>query len=152
MKKNFKSEKLIIEEISRAGAQLQRLLRGLSIGQLIAIIRKQLGMSQQRLSSKAKIPQSSLSRVEQSNGQPNISTLRKILDALSCDLILVPVLRESIDRQRRKQARRIAEKHIRYLKGTMNLEEQEPDSHFLDELLKEKEEELLHSKTKLWEN
>lgn len=152
MKKIFKSEKLVVNEISRAGDHLQRLLRGLSIGQLIGIIRKQLGMSQKVLSSRAKIPQSTLSKVEQSKGQPNISTLRKILEALSCDFILIPILRESIDMQRRKQARRLAEKHLRYLKGTMSLEKQEPDLHFLDELMKEKEEEFLHSKTKLWES
>jgi len=149
MKKTFKSEKLLIEEISGSGDRLSHLLRGLTIGQLIGIIRKQLGMSQKVLSSRAKIPQSTLSRVEQSKGEPNIATVRKILKSLSCDLILVPVIRESIDVQRRRQARRIAEKHIRYLKGTMNLEKQEPDSDFLDELMKQKEEELLHSKTKL---
>jgi len=74
------------------------------------------------------------------------------LEALSCDVLLVPILREPIDIQRRNQARRMAEKHIKYLRGTMSLEKQEPDSRFLEELRKEKEEELLHSKLKLWEN
>ncbi len=152
MGKAFKSEKLMVEEISRAGARLVPPLRGLSIGQLIGIIRKQLGMSQKILSSKAKIPQSTLSRVEQGKGDQNIATVKKILNALSCDLILVPILREPIDVQRRRQARRVAEKHIRYLKGTMSLEKQEPDSDFLNELLTEKEEELLRSKAKLWEH
>ena len=151
MKKTFKSEKLLIGEISRAGERLFRLLRGLTIGQLIGMIRKQLGMSQKVLSSRAKVPQATLSRLERDKGDVQISTVRKILGALSCDLMIVPVMRESIDLQRRRQARRIAEKHIRYLKGTMNLEKQEPDTDFLNELMKQKEEEILHSKTKLWE-
>lgn len=151
MKKTFKSEKLVLQEITAYGNHIRHLLRGLSIGQFIGMIRKQLGMSQKILAARAKIPSSTLSRVEQVKGAPNLTTLKKILDALSCDLLLIPILRESIDIQRRKQARRIAEKQIRYLKGTMSLEEQEPDPHFLEELRKEKEEELLHSKAKLWE-
>ena len=152
MRKSSKSERLMIEEISKEGARLICPLRGLSIGQLICLIRKQLGMSQKVLSFRANIPQSTLSRVEQGKGEQNIATVKKILNALSCDLILVPVLRESIELQRRKQARRVAEKHIRYLRGTMSLEKQEPDADFFRELLKEKEEELLRSKSKLWES
>jgi transcriptional regulator with XRE-family HTH domain len=151
MKKRHRSEKVILDELSELGGLLRKLLRGLSIGQWIAMIRKQLGMSQKNLSSRAKIPPSTLSRIEQDKGVPNLSTLKKILDAVSCDLILVPVLRESIDHQRRKQARLKAEKHAQYLMGTMSLEEQEPDSRFLRELMKEKEEEWLHAKTKLWD-
>lgn len=152
MRKSLRSEKLVLDEISEVGGRIRPLLRGMSIGQFIAMIRKQLGMSQKVLSSRAKIPQSTLSRVEQCKGDASLSTLKKIMDALSCDVILVPILRESIDVQRRKQARRVAEKQIRYLQGTMSLEKQEPDVRFFEALLKEKEEELLHSKTKLWEN
>ncbi len=152
MRKSLRSEKLVLDEISEVGGRIRPLLRGMSMGQFIAMIRKQLGMSQKVLSSRAKIPQSTLSRVEQSKGDATLSTLKKIMNALSCDVVLVPILRESIDVQRRKQARRVAEKHIRYLQGTMSLEKQEPDARFFEALLKEKEEELLHSKTKLWEN
>ena len=151
MKKPFKSEKLMIEELSHAALDIRKLVRGLSIGQMIGIIRKQLGMSQRNLAEKAKIPQPTVSSIEQGKQAPNLSTLNKILEALSCDLILIPLLRESIDAQRRRQARRLAEKHVRYLRGTMNLEKQEPDAQFLEELIKQKEEEILHSKTKLWD-
>jgi transcriptional regulator with XRE-family HTH domain len=151
MKKSFRSERLVLEEISEIGSQIRHLIRGLAIGQLIAMIRKQLGMSQKTLASRAKIPQPTLSLIEQNKGGANLNTLKKILNALSSDIILVPVLREPIDVQRRKQAHRMAEKHIRYLKGTMSLEKQEPDARFLEELRKEKEEELLHSNKMLWE-
>jgi transcriptional regulator with XRE-family HTH domain len=152
VKKTFRSERLVLDEISEIGNRVRHLMRGLSIGQLIAMIRKQLGMSQKILSARAKIPQSTLSRVEQNKWDPNVSTLKKILHALSCDLGLVPILREPIDVQRRNQARRIAEKHVRYLKGTMSLEKQEPDPRFLEDLQKEKEEEMLHSNKMLWEH
>lgn len=63
------------------------------------------------------------------------------------------MLLESIDSIRRKQARKQAENHIRYLKGTMSLEKQQPDSKLLEELLKQEEERLLRGPgSKLWEN
>jgi hypothetical protein len=81
-----------------------------------------------------------------------LSTLNKILNAISCDLVIVPLLRDSIDVTRRKQARKIAEKQVRYLKGTMNLEDQQPDARFMEELIKQEEEHLLQDPSaKLWE-
>lgn len=151
MGKRFKSEKIVLDEMTEALMSIRYVFRGLSIGQWISMIRNQLGMSQKVLSRRAKIPQPTLSRIEQGKGEANIGTLVKILNAMSCDLILAPILRESVESQRRKEARKKAEKHIRYLKGTMSLEKQEPDSRFLQELMKEKEEEYLHSKLKLWE-
>lgn len=144
------SEKLILEEISEAGTELRLLLRGLSIGQLIAMTRKQLKMSQRALAKRAKVPQPAISNLEQSKGQPNLATLRKILDALFCDLILVPVLRESPEALCKKQARKKAEKRVRYLKGTMSLEKQDPGERLLEELIKEETENLLKS-PKLWD-
>jgi len=145
-----KTEKFFLQEITKLALPLYHLLNDLSVGQIIGMIRKQIGISQKILSTKAKIPQSTLSRIERSTNSPNLATLEKILGALSCDLVLVPVLRVSPEAQRRLQAKQLAEKHIQYLKGTMNLEGQEPDSEFIEELRKEKEEELLRSK-KLWE-
>lgn len=150
MSKRFKAEKLLVEEMTEAVAHIRTVLKGLSIGQWIELIRKQLGMSQRALSVRAKIPQSTLFRIEKGKGEANIRTVTKILNAMSCDLFLVPVLSESIDTQRKKQARKKAEKHIRYLKGTMSLEKQEPDERLLKELMKDKEEEYLHSNSKLW--
>jgi len=143
------SEKLLIKEITKIGEHLQWMLRDLSIGQIIEMFRKQLGMSQKDLSSRAKIPQPTLSRIEKNKQIPNIHTLRKIFEAMSCTLVLVPVLEVSIEEQRNRQAESIAKKNVRYLQGTMSLEAQEPDSEFVNELIKEEKEGLLRSK-KLW--
>ena len=78
--------------------------------------------------------------------------MNKILGAISCDLVIVPLLQDSIDAIRRKQARKMAEKQVRYLKGTMNLEDQQPDSRFIAELIKQEEERLLQGpNSKLWD-
>lgn len=152
MKSFSSSEKLLIEEIMQAAQKTRVAVRGLTIGALIKSIRVQLGMSQKALAKRAGIPQSTISRIEQEERDANLSTLNKILGAISCDLVIVPLLQDSVDAIRRKQARKMAEKQVRYLKGTMNLEDQQPDSRFIAELIKQEEERLLQGpNSKLWD-
>jgi len=116
------------------------------------MIRNQLGMSQKALARLARVPQSTISRVEGSTTESNVSTLQKILKALSCEIIIVPLLTEPIDIIRHKQTRRVTENNIRYLQVTMSLEGQEPDIQFIQALIKEEEDELLRShKGKFWQ-
>jgi transcriptional regulator with XRE-family HTH domain len=152
MKSYSPSEKLLIEEIMQAAKKTRVAARGLTIGALIKSIRVQLGMSQKALAQRARVPQSTISRIEQEERDANLSTLNKILGAISCDLVIIPLLQDSIDAIRRKQARKMAEKQIRYLKGTMNLEDQQPDSRFIAELIKQEEERLMQGpNSKLWD-
>ncbi len=110
-------------------------------------------MSQDALAKRACVPQSTVSRVEGSEKTPTLATLARILDALSCDLVITPLLKEPIDTIRGKQAKKKAHEKISYLRGTMNLENQEPDKKLIRELLKEEEEKLLHGpNSKLWKN
>lgn len=152
MKSFSPSEKLLIEEIMQAAHKTRVAVRGLTIGALIKSIRVQLGMSQKALAKRAGVPQSTISRIEQEERDANLSTLNKILSAISCDLVIVPLLQDSIDAIRRKQARKMAEKQVSYLKGTMNLEDQQPDSRFIAELIKQEEERLMQGpNSKLWD-
>ena len=151
MKSYSTSEKLLIEEIMQAAQKTRVAVRGLTIGSLIKSIRIQLGMSQKVLAKRAGVPQSTISRIEQEERDANLSTLHKILSAISCDLVIVPLLQDSIETIRRKQAKKIAEKQVSYLKGTMNLEDQQPDSRFIKELIDQEEERLLQGpNSKLW--
>jgi len=151
MKPYSPSEKLFIEEVIHAAQKMRTAVRGLTVGALIKSIRSQLGMSQVALAKRAGIPQSTVSRIEQGPREVRLTTLRKVLEAISCDLVIAPLPRGSIDSIRQKQARKIAEKQVGYLKGTMNLEDQQPDPRFLDELLRHEEECLLQGpNAKLW--
>ncbi len=143
MKTDSVSEKLIIQEVTKASLQLSSATRTLSIGVLIKLIRKQLGMPQQVLSKRSGVPQSTISRIEQGQRDTSILTLQKILSGIACDLVIAPLLTKSIDTLKKEQAKKIATKQISYLKGTMNLEKQEPDPNFMEELLKQEEERLL---------
>lgn len=152
MKSFSPSEKLLIEEITQAAQKTRIAVRGLTIGALIKSIRVQLGMSQKALAKRAGIPQSTISRIEHGERDANLSTLIKILGAISCDLVIVPLLQDSVDAIRRKQAKKMAEKQVSYLKGTMNLEDQQPDSRFIAELIKQEEVRLLQGpNSKLWD-
>jgi transcriptional regulator with XRE-family HTH domain len=144
------SEKILMEEASKIGEMLRAALKGLTIGELVSMIRRQLKMSQKVLARRAKVPQSTISNLERSKKQPNLATLTKVLNALFCDLLVVPIMKESFEALLFKQARQKAEKRVRYLRGSMNLEKQEPDKQLIEELVKKETEELLHS-SKLWE-
>ncbi|HSX12200.1 MAG TPA: helix-turn-helix transcriptional regulator [Rhabdochlamydiaceae bacterium] len=152
MKRFISSEKLLIEELAHAAKKAKEVSRGLSLNSLIKMIRIQLGMSQKVLSKRSGIPQAAISRIEKGKKNVAIDTLNKILKALYCDLVMVPLLLEPIDSIRKKQAKKKAEKHIHYLKGTMNLEVQQPDSRLVEELLKQEEDRLLKKPgSELWE-
>ena len=147
------SERLYLEELMHVAQQLKASARGLSIGALIKMIRSQIGMSQEILSKRARVPQSTISRIERGSKNINLPTLNNVLQALGCELVMAPMLLEAIETIRRRQARKQAQARVQYLKGTMNLEGQEPDAKFLQALLEQEEQKLLQGPSKfLWKD
>jgi predicted DNA-binding mobile mystery protein A len=145
MAKPKKSEKLFLKKVFLAGKVLQKELQGLSIGQLIPLIRGQLGMSQRTLATRAAIQQSSVARIESGRFDPNISTLKKIVEAMGCDLVVTIVPKTDLKTTRENQAKLKAEQKIRYLHGTMSLEKQSPNQKLLKELYDDEVKNLLDS-------
>jgi len=151
MKKGKKSEKLLLEQIVDAGRTLLQNQRGLGIGQLIALIRKQLTMSQRALAKRSGVPQSTISKIESEYLQPNVSTLHKILSSLGCNLLITAVPRISFEEIRQRQATTKAKKRVEYLQGTMSLEKQTPNKNLLKEMIAEETKKLLESSSPdLW--
>ncbi len=152
MRKSKKSEKLLLEQIADLARSLAQQQRGLSIGQLIALIRAQLTMSQRAVAKRAHVPQATVSKIESGRQQPTISTLNRILDALECDLLITAVPRVSLEEIRHRQAGKKAKKRIEYLQGTMSLEKQMPDQRLLKEMIEEELKKLLGSSgPELWD-
>lgn len=153
MGKQIASERLLIKEVTKKAQDAREAARGQSIGLLIKFVRKQLGMTQSVLARRSGMPQSTISRVERGQRDVSISTLQRILQALSCQLVLTPMLEKTVDEIRYEQARKVAEKHVRYVQGTMNLENQEPGHQFIQEVLKVEIEKLLNGPDhRLWED
>ena len=153
MKNLILSEKYLIEEITKKALLLKKSTRNLSIGEMIKIIRTQLKMTQRILSKRAKVPQSTICRIENNSTSFTIDTLNKILSALFCDMLIVPILKDKKEKILDRQAEIKAKEHINYLKGTMSLEKQAFDSKFTKLLIKEEKADILKSdNVKLWED
>ena len=151
MKKHKKTEKLLLQEIFRTGTILLKRQRGLSIGELMTLIRRQLGMSQRILAKRSKIPQATISKIESDKIHPQTSTLKRILAAMECNLLITAVPTTDLETARKNQARRMAEQKIRYLHGTMSLEKQAPNQKLLKELFDDEMKKLLDGKSsELW--
>lgn len=146
------SEKLVLLEIFEKANQLCKAQRGMEIGHLFSMIRKYLGMSQKILAKRAGVPQSTISRIETGQHSSNHQTLNKVSKALFCDLQFSVIPTQDLDAIRYTQARTKAERKIRYLQGTMSLEDQEPDRKLMELLIDEECSRLLQSSSaRLWD-
>ena len=145
-----KSEKLFLLEIFKSSKNLQKIQQDISVGDLLTLIRRQLGMSQRILARKSKVYQSTISRIESGVLSPNIDTLNKLFEALSCSLIITANPHENFEKIKIKQAYKQAKRKVNYLLGTMALEEQRPDQKFIKEQIEEEKNKLLNSKD-LWD-
>ena len=60
------------------------------LGDKLAARRRELELSQSQLAERAGVPQADVSRIERGKGNPTLTTLRKILQALHLQLDIVP--------------------------------------------------------------
>jgi transcriptional regulator with XRE-family HTH domain len=108
-------------------------------------------MSQTELAARANIPQSHLAGIESGKFDPQISTLKRIYEGLSCDLIVKPRPRKPLDEVLRDRARSIALKRLKRAMGTMALENQAPDRGVFLQLLEKRTDEILNDRReRLW--
>ena len=123
-----------------------------SPGDWIRILRDSLRMTQAELASRAKITQPHLAGIESGKTDPQISTLKRIFEAMSCDLVLEPRPRKSIKEMLRGRARSIALKRLKQSMGTMALEHQAPEADVFKQLLEKRTDEILTDRReKLWQ-
>ena len=123
-----------------------------SPGDWIRILRDSLRMTQAELASRAKITQPHLASIESGKTDPQISTLKRIFDAMSCDLVLEPRPRKAIKEVLRGRARGVALKRLKQSMGTMALEHQAPEADVFKQLLEKRTDEILTDRReKLWQ-
>lgn len=96
----------------------------------IRAIRDALGMSTTELARRLELSQQSVSDLERSEQHETIrlSTLRRVADALDCDLVYALIPRTSLDDATRTQARRKAADHLRTAAHHSRLEDQTVDA------------------------
>lgn len=137
--------------LQRLDAELRADSAAMSYGQWIRTLRSYLRMTQQELAQRAHIPQSHLALIESGKIDPQIGTLQRIFDGLSCDLVIEPRPRKPLSEILRGRARSIALKRLKHTMGTMALEEQAPEKAAFKQLLEKRTDEILgDSRERLW--
>ena len=152
-KKLFHSQEIALNELLQEAILIRDKLKGRQISELIRLLRLRLQMSQKILAARSGLTQSAISKIESGQAEIPLSTLRKALRALFCDLLLIPVPNKNLDDTLREQAMKAANKRIRYAAGTMSLEDQLPGEKLTHSLAKREAERLLIEKsTKIWDD
>jgi predicted DNA-binding mobile mystery protein A len=95
-------------------------------GGWVRAIREALGMTAAELAERMGVSQPSVTRLEQSerDGVARLDTLRRVADALECDVVYALVPRRPLEDMVTAQARRRAREHIEQVAHTMALEDQ----------------------------
>jgi len=120
-------------------------------GDWIRIVRNFLRMTQDDLAQRVGIAQPNLADIESGKGDPQLSTIRKIFDAMSCDVALNPRPRKPLKEILRGKARSVALERLKQSMGTMALEGQAPGTDVFHALLEKRTDEILNDKReKLW--
>jgi len=120
-------------------------------GDWIRIIRTSLRMTQAELARRAGVNQANLVAIERGTTDPRLNTLKKIFNALSCDLLVEPRPRQPFNEILRGKARSLAITRLKQSMGTMALENQAPNAEVFQALVEKRTDEILNdSREHLW--
>jgi transcriptional regulator with XRE-family HTH domain len=118
---------------------------------MIRALRAALHMTQSQLAKRAGLPQSHLARIESGKVDLQISTLRKVLAALFCDMLVVPQMKRSLEDVLEDRIKEKARKNVARVSGTMALEKQLPDDETISSLIRSEESRLrTHPSSEIW--
>lgn len=119
---------------------------------LIMLMRVQLGMTQAQLAKRCGMTQSHVANIELGKVDAQVGTLRRLMSALNCRLIVAPLPDKSVEEAVREQAEKAARKRVQRVTGTMALEKQRPDASLIEDLVRAETEKLLSGRSsEIWE-
>jgi len=136
-----------LEPVRKLGRPLAKPPRG-----WVRAIREAIGMTQRQLASRLGITAVTVSLMERSEAEETIqlANLRRLANALDCDLVYVLVPRKPLAQRVHERSRKLAEEKLRSIEQTMKLEDQSVrDSKYREDQI----DELVQQQTpsKLWE-
>jgi predicted DNA-binding mobile mystery protein A len=120
----------------------------------IRAIRSALGMTSRQLAARLGLSQSTLATLEKSEADDRITlrSLRKVADALDCDLQYVLVPRAPLTKRVEKRAEVVAHDRVSRILHTMRLEDQAPTDQVDQDDVSRVQKNLLDANWKqLWE-
>jgi len=119
----------------------------------IRTLRGYLRMTQAELAKRSNISQPHLAGIESGRIDPQVSTLRRIYQGLSCDLVVEPRPRKPLEEMLRGQARSLALKRLKHTMGTMALENQAPSEDAFRQLLEKRTDQILRDdRERIWQS
>lgn len=110
--------------------------------------RRQLGMSQSQLASRAGVSISTVRRVLANHRDARFESVARVARALGFCVDLMP--EHDVREMRQNEARRKAERLVRMVQGSSGLEGQAVDDDAIDEMIARTVHELLASRKRLW--
>lgn len=90
MKKKLNIQSKLLASLLLKGAEVRKDQEVLSSGSLIRLLRLELGMTQEQLAARAKMPRSTIIRIEKGITRPNEETLRKFFQPWNAILPTFP--------------------------------------------------------------
>ncbi len=148
----LKTEEKFIDNLLQAGASLSSEWVGHQPRIFLRSLRKRLRMTQTQLAKRVGLPQSYIAKVESGVKKPTLDTWEKIFRGLYASITLLLIPEKMPAEILESQALEAAKKRVKYVAGTMALEEQLPSSEALREMVQEEKQRLLESKTtKIWD-
>ncbi len=117
-------------------------------GDWIRILRNYLRMTQSELAQRANITQPNLAAIESGKVDPQVETLQRIYEGLSCTLSTEPRPIKPLSEILRGRARAIALGRLKHTMGTMALEDQAPDAETFRRLLEKSTDHILRGTRK----
>ncbi len=128
--------------IKRLAGYVKRAPEGLAViptHDIVRLVRQKLRMTQAQLAKRVGMPQSHIAKMERGRVDIQMSTLKKIFEAMFCDLLILPRPRLNLDLIIAERIRKTAQKKVERLMGTMALEKQRPGDAAIKDLIKAEE-------------
>lgn len=116
-------------------------------------IREALGRTERQQAERLNIASSTLHKSEKSEADERISLgqLRKLADALDCELVYALIPRNPLPQMLEDQAKKLAKAEVFGVAHTMGLEDQRPTDERIQKQISRRSEELLRGKwSDLW--
>jgi predicted DNA-binding mobile mystery protein A len=110
-------------------------------------------MTAKQLSNRLRVSQPAVSQYEKNevSGSITLTTLRNVADALECELVYALLPKRGLEETREAQARRVAERVVRSVAHSMNLERQIVSEEEVQQQIKDLVRQILDEKPRgLW--
>lgn len=147
------SQRLKLEQVEKKLSKRRKAPKPVPYGGWLRTIREALGLTIRLQANRVGLSAAALHSAEKSEaeGRITLAQLKRLADALDCDLSYELIPRENLGKTVERQAKKVAVHELTRVNHLMRLEAQELGSSEISKKIKERQMELIHKKwSKLW--